>query len=121
MPEEQNEKQISADLRVSLSRISLAKNTLINFAGFVLPLAVGLITIPLIVSGFGVERFGLLTLAWAIIGYFSLFDLGLGRAIIRRHGAGRNDRETVFHRIRFPCAPYRRLLPYCHVRGKKCA
>lgn len=64
-----------------LSRKALAKNSLINLAGFALPLAVGLITIPLIVRGFGIERFGLLTLAWAIIGYFSLFDLGIGRAI----------------------------------------
>lgn len=64
-----------------LSRKALAKNSLINLAGFVLPMAVGLITIPLIVRGFGIERFGLLTLAWAIIGYFSLFDLGIGRAI----------------------------------------
>ena len=64
-----------------LSRKALAKNSLINLAGFALPLTVGLITIPLIVRGFGVERFGLLTLAWAVIGYFSLFDLGIGRAI----------------------------------------
>lgn len=64
-----------------LSRRTLAKNSLINLAGFALPMAVGLVTIPMIVRGFGVERFGLLTLAWAIIGYFSLFDLGMGRAI----------------------------------------
>ena len=64
-----------------MSRKALAKNSLINLAGFALPLAVGLITIPLIVRGFGVERFGLLTLAWAVIGYFSLFDMGIGRAI----------------------------------------
>ncbi len=64
-----------------LSRKALAKNTLINLAGFGLPLLVGLITIPLIVRGFGVERFGVLTLAWAVIGYFSLFDMGIGRAI----------------------------------------
>ncbi|BBP05723.1 putative O-antigen transporter [Sulfuriferula plumbiphila] len=64
-----------------MSRKALVKNSLINLAGFALPLTVGLITIPLIVRGFGVERFGLLTLAWAVIGYFSLFDLGIGRAI----------------------------------------
>jgi len=29
----------------------------------------------------GAERFGLLTLIWAIAGYLSLFDLGLGRAL----------------------------------------
>ena len=64
-----------------LLRKTLAKNSLINLSGFVLPLLVGLLTIPLIVSGFGIERFGLLTLAWAIVGYFSLFDMGIGRAI----------------------------------------
>jgi O-antigen/teichoic acid export membrane protein len=77
----QNSERSGSDSTVSLSRKALAKNSIINLAGFVLPLAVGLITIPLIVRGFGIERFGLLTLAWAIIGYFSLFDLGIGRAI----------------------------------------
>lgn len=69
------------------SRKALAKNSLINLAGFVLPLLVGLITIPLIVRGFGVERFGVLTLAWAVIGYFSLFDMGIGRAITQSMAA----------------------------------
>lgn len=70
-----------------LSRKALAKNSLINLAGFGLPLLVGLITIPLIVRGFGVERFGVLTLAWAVIGYFSLFDMGIGRAITQSMAA----------------------------------
>ena len=58
----------------------LARNTLLNFIGQVIPLAVGLVTIPYIVHGLGAERFGILSLAWVILGYFSLFDLGLGRA-----------------------------------------
>lgn len=70
-----------------LSRKALAKNSLINLAGFGLPLLVGLIAIPLIVRGFGVERFGVLTLAWAVIGYFSLFDMGIGRAITQSMAA----------------------------------
>lgn len=70
-----------------LSRKTLAKNSLINLAGFGLPLLVGLIAIPLIVRGFGVERFGVLTLAWAVIGYFSLFDMGIGRAITQSMAA----------------------------------
>lgn len=74
-----------------LTRKSLAKNTLINIAGFGLPLVVGLATIPMIVRGFGVERFGLLTLAWALIGYFSLFDLGISRAITQSLAARINS------------------------------
>jgi len=69
------------------SRKALAKNSLINLAGFGLPLLVGLIAIPLIVRGFGIERFGVLTLAWAVVGYFSLFDLGIGRAITQSMAA----------------------------------
>jgi O-antigen/teichoic acid export membrane protein len=31
----------------------------------------------------GVERFGVLSLAWIVVGYFSLFDLGIGRALTK--------------------------------------
>lgn len=46
-----------------------------------MPLLVALIAIPLLIRGLGTDRFGVLTLAWMVIGYFSLFDLGLGRAL----------------------------------------
>ena len=32
-------------------------------------------------EGVGIARFGILALAWIVVGYFSLFDLGLGRAM----------------------------------------
>lgn len=37
--------------------------------------------IPYLISNLGYEAFGILTLVWALIGYFSLFDLGVGRAL----------------------------------------
>lgn len=49
-----------------------------------LPLVLGAITIPLLIPRLGLERFGVLTLLWTIIGYFSLFDFGLGRAITQQ-------------------------------------
>jgi len=58
----------------------LARNTLLNFIGQSVPLLVGVATIPFIVRGLGTDRFGLLSLAWVILGYFAIFDLGLGRA-----------------------------------------
>jgi len=59
---------------------TLAQNTLFNLAGNLLPMLVAVVTIPIIIEGIGVERFGVLTLAWMVVGYFSLFDMGLGRA-----------------------------------------
>jgi len=67
-----------AQLKIS-GRI-LARNSLLNFIGQVVPLLVGVGTIPFIVRGLGTDRFGLLSLAWVILGYFAIFDLGLGRA-----------------------------------------
>lgn len=61
----------------------LAKNTIWNLLGQVLPMAVGLVAIPQIIRGMGVERFGVLSLAWVIVGYFGFFDLGIGRALTK--------------------------------------
>lgn len=59
----------------------LARNTLWNLLGQAAPALVALPAIPVLVSGLGTDRFGVLTLAWTGIGYFSLFDLGLGRSL----------------------------------------
>jgi len=64
--------------------MSLSKNTLWNIAGNSVPLAIGAVTIPLLIHRLGIERFGILTLLWTIIGYFSLFDFGIGRAITQQ-------------------------------------
>ena len=40
-------------------------------------------TIPPLIHGLGTERFGILALAWTFVGYFSVFDLGLGRALTK--------------------------------------
>lgn len=61
----------------------LLKNILLNILGLSLPLMVGFISMPIIISGLGKERFGILSLAWMLLGYASLFDLGLGRATTR--------------------------------------
>jgi len=54
-----------------------------NLTGNVLPLAAAAALLPFIISTMGIDRFGLLSLAWVLVGYFSLFDLGLGRAITK--------------------------------------
>ena len=58
----------------------IARNTLLNLAGQGVPLVIGVITLPFIVQQLGPDRFGLLALAWMLLGYVTIFDLGLGRA-----------------------------------------
>lgn len=58
----------------------IARNTIFNLLGQGIPLLVGLIAMPVAAKGLGPDRFGLLSLAWVIAGYFMVFDLGLGRA-----------------------------------------
>ena len=59
----------------------LARNAGLNLLGQGLPLLAALPAIPLLVRGAGTERFGLLTIAWVLVGYVSLFDFGMGRAL----------------------------------------
>jgi len=61
----------------------LLKNSAYNFAGSIAPLFVALFTIPFLVKGLGEEKFGILSLAWVVIGYFSLFDFGIGRTLTK--------------------------------------
>src|ERR1700726_4993279 len=61
----------------------LARNIVWNAAGIGLPLLIGIAVVPTIVKGLGTERFGFLSIVWMLIGYFSIFDLGLGRALTK--------------------------------------
>lgn len=61
--------------------MSLRRNTLWNLAGSGLPLIAAACFIPYTLNQLGSEAFGVLTLIWALIGYFSLFDMGVGRAL----------------------------------------
>lgn len=61
--------------------MSLRANSLWNLFGNGAPLLLGFVTIPFLLKHSGVEVFGILTMVWGLIGYFSLFDFGLGRAL----------------------------------------
>ena len=63
-----------------MSGRQLARNALYNVLGQGLPLLVGLAALPVTLRALGDARFGLLGLAWAILGYVGALDLGLGRA-----------------------------------------
>jgi O-antigen/teichoic acid export membrane protein len=62
---------------------ALARNTVLSLMGQGAPLLVAMVPIPRVVRGLGTERYGIWSLAGVAIGYFGLFDLGLGRAASR--------------------------------------
>lgn len=59
----------------------LARNTVFNFLGQIAPTLIAIFAVPLLIRNLGTDRFGILTLSWVVIGYFSLFDMGIGRAL----------------------------------------
>ena len=73
----------------------LLRNTGLNFIGQAGPVVIAIFTVPVLIQELGIDRFGVLTLAWMVIGYFSLFDLGIGRALTKfvaeRLGAGQEE------------------------------
>jgi len=78
---------------------TLAQNTILNLIGYGTPLFVAVFAIPILIKGLGAERFGVLTLVWVLISYIGLFDLGLGRALIKlvaeKLGAGQENEIPV--------------------------
>lgn len=74
------------------------KNTLFNILGKVLPFIIALVSIPILISYLGTDRFGILTLTWVFVGYFSLFDLGLGRAVVKTvaERVGTDDESDIY-------------------------
>jgi O-antigen/teichoic acid export membrane protein len=75
----------------------IGRNTVWNLFGQVAPALAAVFTVPILIHGLGTERFGVLTLIWLVVGYFSIFDLGLGRALTQSlaERLGRDDHESV--------------------------
>lgn len=64
--------------------MKLIRHSIYNLLGLGLPLVVAIFCIPVLIRELGDARFGLLTLIWAVVSYFGLFDLGLGRALTQQ-------------------------------------
>lgn len=63
------------------SQARVSRHMALNLVGQGAPLIAAFFAIPVITRALGPERFGMLTVGWAVLGYFSLFDFGLGRAL----------------------------------------
>jgi O-antigen/teichoic acid export membrane protein len=71
-----------------VGRSALAANTAWNLVGALLPVPVIVLCIPPLIAALGVERFGVLGLAWMVLGYFGMFDFGLAQSTTRFVSAG---------------------------------
>ncbi|MFN9691998.1 MAG: oligosaccharide flippase family protein [Vampirovibrionales bacterium] len=69
------------------SRKTLLSSLLVNGVNKIIPMVLGVVTIPFFIKGIGQEQFGILTIIWSFIGYGMMLDLGLGSALTR-HIAG---------------------------------
>jgi O-antigen/teichoic acid export membrane protein len=75
---------------------ALARHASLNLAAQLAPAPAALLALPILARAYTRDTLGLLTMAWAVLGYFSLLDLGLGRALTQAvaarigagHGAG---------------------------------
>ncbi len=73
--------------RSALDRLTdprlLRRNVIISLLGWVLPAATALVAFPLLAQRLGPDRFGVVALAWSVVGWFSLFDFGIARGLTR--------------------------------------
>ena len=79
--------------------MSIQRDTLWNGAGALVPALAAVIVVPALTQSLGAEGFSLLAIAWALVGWFTVADLGLSRAVTQgvaqALGAGAPERAAA--------------------------
>ena len=91
----------------------LLRNSALNLIGQIIPLVIAVFGIPFIIRIIGNDRFGLLSIALIVLGYFTIFDLGLGRATVKFVAEALSKMEMkTFQRLFGLLLQYRQFLVY---------
>lgn len=75
--------------------MKLLRNSAWSLLASVLPTLASIVTVPLFVSSIGAGRYGVLAIAWLVLGYFGAADFGIGRAITQRISAMRGESRAA--------------------------
>ena len=82
-------------------KYKVGRSTIFNLIGWIVPVLIQLISIPIIVKGLGEEQYGVWMLGMTIIGLMSFLDMGMIKGGIRflaeYNGAGNEHgmRQTI--------------------------
>lgn len=74
-------------------------NLIANIAGVGFPTLAALLAIPSLINVLGLERFGLLSLGWMLVGFWGLLDFGLARAITHSVSSESNHRTIALKQV----------------------
>ncbi|HCC5906903.1 TPA: oligosaccharide flippase family protein, partial [Citrobacter freundii] len=73
--------------------MSLLRHSAYNLAGYILPTLIAIPSLGVISRCLGIEAFGIFMLIFALVGYSSIFDAGLTRAVIREVSIHKNNEQ----------------------------
>lgn len=80
--------------------MSTYRHSAYNIIGSIFPVAITLLTVPLYLEVVGIERYGVLTVCWVLLGYLGFLDLGLAPAVAQKIASTKDEEpgaaEAIF-------------------------
>jgi O-antigen/teichoic acid export membrane protein len=90
------------------NRFYIARNSLYNIVGWIIPAIVQLLAVPYIVRNLGYDAYGVWSLVMAVMGYFAFLDMNMLRGGIRYLAEydGKKDKDSASQVVSFGLMAY---------------